>query len=78
MSKAINYYKIGNDPFIRHVDLTDDCGATVRVPSWSREDVCLGMGGDLSISIRMGADAARALGEALIAAATATTPKGAR
>ena len=57
------------DKFVRHIDLTDDCGATVAVRYWSVGEVSLSMGGDLSISITIPRDAAIELGQALVAAA---------
>lgn len=61
-----------SDKFSQSFDLTTDCGGTVSVPNWSPESVTLSMGGDLSISIRFSAKAAREFARALLAAADET------
>lgn len=55
------------------IDLTDGCGATVSVRGFG--GVNLGMGGDLSISIKFDADAAKSLAAALLQAADIETQR---
>ncbi len=53
-------------------NLTRDAGASVCVDEWVPEAVFISMGGDLSVSVRIGPAEAREFAEALIAAAAAT------
>jgi len=58
--------------YSKSFNLTRDAGAHVSVDEWVPEAVFICMGGDLSISVRVGPAEAREFAEALIAAAAAT------